>query len=46
MKLRITHWIRMFKSEADKTFWVEQLHDFHNLMSPEQVKNDEGGFQS
>ena len=46
MKLRIIHGKRMYKSEAGKTFWLEQLNDFDNLMSPEQVKNDEVSFQS
>ena len=36
----------MYQSEAGKTFSVEQLHDFDNLMSPEQVKTDEVSFQS
>ena len=36
----------MYKSKAGKTFWLEQLNDFDNLMSPEQVKNDEVSFQS
>ena len=31
----------MYKSEAGKTFWVEQLDNFDNLIFPEQVKNDE-----
>ena len=46
MKLRISHCKRMYKSEAGKTFSLEQLNDFDNLMSPEQMKNDEVSFQS
>ena len=46
MKHRISFWKRMYKSEADKTFWVKQLDDFDHLISPEQVKMYEDSFQS
>ena len=35
VKLRITYWKRMHKSEADKTFWAKHLDDFDKLISPE-----------
>ena len=38
VKLRITYWKRMHKSEADKTFWAKHLDDFDKLISPEEVK--------
>ena len=46
MKHRISFWKRMYKSEADKTFWVKQLDDFDHLISPEQVEMYEDSFQS
>ena len=41
MKIRISFWKRMYKSEAHKTFWVKQLDDCDHLISPEQVKTYE-----
>ena len=35
VKLRITYWKRMHKSEVDKTFWAKHLDDFDKLISPE-----------
>ena len=46
MKLRVSYWTRMYKSEADKTFWVKQLDDFDRLVSPDQVKTHEDSPQS
>ena len=38
LKTKSSYWKKMYKSLADKKFWVKQLDDYENLVSPEHLE--------